>query len=178
MTNQDKVKELIELRAQAKLGGGEKRIESQHKKGKYTARERIAMLLDENSFEEFDMFITHRCYNFGMEKTKFLGDGVVTGQGTIDGRLVFVFAQDFTVFGGALSEMLAQKICKVMDKAMTVGAPIIGLNDSGGARSWICGNFRTEYSRFRSYPANFCHFWSLCRRGRVLSCLDGLHSDD
>ena len=116
MTNQDKVKELIELRAQAKLGGGEKRIESQHKKGKYTARERIAMLLDENSFEEFDMFITHRCYNFGMEKTKFLGDGVVTGQGTIDGRLVFVFAQDFTVFGGALSEMLAQKICKVMDK--------------------------------------------------------------
>ena len=134
MTNQDKVKELIELRAQAKIGGGEKRIESQHKKGKYTARERIAMLLDENSFEEFDMFITHRCYNFGMEKTKFLGDGVVTGQGTIDGRLVFVFAQDFTVFGGALSEMLAQKICKVMDKAMTVGAPIIGLNDSGGAR--------------------------------------------
>lgn len=134
MTNQDKVKELIELRAQARLGGGEKRIESQHKKGKYTARERIAMLLDENSFEEFDMFITHRCYNFGMEKTKFLGDGVVTGQGTIDGRLVFVFAQDFTVFGGALSETLAQKICKVMDKAMTVGAPIIGLNDSGGAR--------------------------------------------
>ena len=99
MTNQDRVKELIELRAQAKLGGGEKRIESQHKKGKYTARERIAMLLDEDSFEEFDMFITHRCYNFGMEKTKFLGDGVVTGQGTIDGRLVFVFAQDFTVFG-------------------------------------------------------------------------------
>ena len=134
MTNQDKVKELIELRAQAKIGGGEKRIESQHKKGKYTARERIAMLLDEDSFEEFDMFVTHRCNNFGMEKTKFLGDGVVTGQGTINGRIVFVFAQDFTVFGGALSEMLAQKICKVMDKAMTVGAPIIGLNDSGGAR--------------------------------------------
>ena len=92
------------------------------------------MLLDEDSFEEFDMFVTHRCNNFGMEKTKFLGDGVVTGQGTINGRIVFVFAQDFTVFGGALSEMLAQKICKVMDKAMTVGAPIIGLNDSGGAR--------------------------------------------
>ena len=133
-TNQDKVKELIDLRNQAKLGGGEKRIESQHKKGKYTARERTAMLLDEDSFEEFDMFVTHRCNNFGMEKTKFLGDGVVTGQGTINGRIVFVFAQDFTVFGGALSEMLAQKICKVMDKAMTVGAPIIGLNDSGGAR--------------------------------------------
>ena len=133
-TNQDKVKELIDLRVQAKLGGGEKRIESQHKKGKYTARERIAMLLDKDSFEEFDMFVTHRCANFGMEKTKFLGDGVVTGQGTINGRVVFVFAQDFTVFGGALSEMLAQKICKVMDKAMTMGAPIIGLNDSGGAR--------------------------------------------
>ena len=108
-TNQDKVKKLIDLRVQAKLGGGEKRIESQHKKGKQTARERIEMLLDEGSFEEFDMFVTHRCTNFGMEKTKFLGDGVVTGQGTIDGRLVFVFAQDFTVFGGALSETLAQK---------------------------------------------------------------------
>lgn len=134
MTNQDKVKKLIDLRATAKLGGGEKRIESQHKKGKQTARERIEMLLDEGSFEEFDMFVTHRCNNFDMAKTKFLGDGVVTGQGTIDGRLVFVFAQDFTVFGGALSETLAQKICKVMDKAMIAGAPVIGLNDSGGAR--------------------------------------------
>ena len=133
-TNQDKVKELIDLRLKAKLGGGEKRIETQHKKGKFTARERIAMLLDKGSFEEFDMFVTHRCHNFGMEKNTFLGDGVVTGQGTIDGRIVFVFAQDFTVFGGALSEMLAQKICKVMDKAMIVGAPVIGLNDSGGAR--------------------------------------------
>jgi acetyl-CoA carboxylase carboxyltransferase component len=134
MTNQDKLKKLIDLRVEAKSGGGEKRIEAQHKKGKQTARERIEMLLDDGSFEEFDMFVTHRCTNFGMEKAKFLGDGVVTGQGTIDGRLVFVFAQDFTVFGGALSETLAQKICKVMDKAMTVGAPVIGLNDSGGAR--------------------------------------------
>ncbi len=134
MTSQDKIKKLIDLRAEAKLGGGEKRIESQHKKGKFTARERIEMLLDEGSFEEFDMFVTHRCTNFGLEKTKFLGDGVVTGQGTIDGRLVFVFAQDFTVFGGSLSETLAQKICKVMDKAMIAGAPVIGLNDSGGAR--------------------------------------------
>lgn len=133
-TNQDKIKKLIELRAEARLGGGEKRIESQHKKGKLTARERIDMLLDDGSFEEFDMFVTHRCTNFGMEQTKFLGDGVVTGQGTIDGRIVFVFAQDFTVFGGALSETLALKICKVMDKAMIVGAPVIGLNDSGGAR--------------------------------------------
>lgn len=134
MASQDKIKKLIDLRAEAKLGGGEKRIESQHKKGKYTARERIDMLLDEGSFEEFDMFVTHRCTNFGMEKTKFLGDGVVTGQGTIDGRLVFVFSQDFTVFGGSLSETFAQKICKIMDMAMTMGAPVIGLNDSGGAR--------------------------------------------
>ena len=134
MASQDKIKKLIDLRAEAKLGGGEKRIASQHKKGKYTARERIDMLLDEGSFEEFDMFVTHRCTNFGMEKTKFLGDGVVTGQGTVDGRLIFVFSQDFTVFGGSLSETFAQKICKVMDMAMKVGAPCIGLNDSGGAR--------------------------------------------
>ncbi len=135
MSNQlEKVKELIQLREKARLGGGEKRIESQHQKGKYTARERLAMLLDEGSFEEFDMFVEHRCNNFGMEKTKFLGDGVVTGYGTIDGRLVYVFAQDFTVSGGSLSEMMAQKICKVMDQAMKMGAPVIGINDSGGAR--------------------------------------------
>ncbi len=135
MSNQlDKVKELIELRQKARLGGGEKRIESQHTKGKYTARERIDMLLDHGSFEEFDMFVEHRCYNFGMEKKRYLGDGVVTGYGTIDGRLVYVYAQDFTVSGGSLSEMHAQKICKVMDQAMKMGAPVIGINDSGGAR--------------------------------------------
>ena len=135
MSNQlDKVKELIELRAQARLGGGEKAINKQHEKGKYTARERIAMLLDEGSFEEMDMFVKHRCTNFGQEKKTFLGDGVVTGYGTIDGRLVYVFAQDFTVFGGSLSETMALKICKVMDQAMKMGAPCIGLNDSGGAR--------------------------------------------
>lgn len=134
MSNQDKIKKLIDLRAEAKLGGGEKRIAAQHAKGKLTARERIDTLLDEGSFEEFDMFMTHRCTNFGLEKTKFLGDGVVTGRGTIDGRLVFVFSQDFTVFGGSLSETFAQKICKVMDMAMEVGAPVIGINDSGGAR--------------------------------------------
>ncbi|MGQ1948292.1 acyl-CoA carboxylase subunit beta [Geofilum sp. OHC36d9] len=134
MSNQDKIKKLIDLRTEAKLGGGEKRIESQHAKGKLTARERIEILLDEGSFEEFDMFVTHRCTNFGMEKTKFMGDGVVTGHGTIDGRVVYVFSQDFTVFGGSLSETFAQKICKVMDMAMKVGAPVIGINDSGGAR--------------------------------------------
>ncbi len=134
MSNQDKVNHLIELRNQARLGGGEKRIEAQHGKGKFTARERIEMLLDDGSFEEFDMFVTHRCTNFGMEKNKIMGDGVVTGHGTIDGRVVYVFAQDFTVFGGSLSETFAQKICKVMDMAMKVGAPVIGINDSGGAR--------------------------------------------
>jgi len=135
MSNQlEKVKELIELREKSRLGGGQKRIDSQHDKGKYTARERIAMLLDESSFEEFDMFVQHRCVNFGIEKEHFLGDGVVTGYGTICGRLVYVYAQDFTVFGGSLSETLAMKICKVMDQAMKMGAPVIGLNDSGGAR--------------------------------------------
>jgi len=134
MSNQDKIKQLIDLRAEAKLGGGAKRIDAQHAKGKLTARERIDLLLDEGSFEEFDMFVTHRCTNFGMEKTKFLSDGVVTGRGTIDGRTIFIFSQDFTVFGGSLSETYALKICKVMDMAMKVGAPCIGINDSGGAR--------------------------------------------
>ncbi len=135
MSNQtEKIRELIELRAKARLGGGEKAIEKQHERGKYTARERIAMLLDEGSFEELDMFKQHRCTNFGMEKKQYLGDGVVTGYGTIDGRLIYIFAQDFTVAGGSLSETMAQKICKVMDLAMQMGAPCIGINDSGGAR--------------------------------------------
>ena len=130
----DKIQELVERRAQAKLGGGAERIEAQHKKGKLTARERLALLLDEGSFEEFDMFVQHRCTNFGMEKSHTDGDGVVTGQGTIDGRLVYVFAQDFTVNGGSLSKTMSEKICKVMDMAARNGAPCIGLNDSGGAR--------------------------------------------
>ena len=134
MSNQDKIQKLIDLRVEAKLGGGKKKIDTQHAKGKMTARERIEMLLDEASFEEFDMFVTHRCTNFGMEKEKFVGDGVVTGRGTIDGRTIFVFSQDFTVFGGSLSETYALKICKVMDMAMKIGAPVIGINDSGGAR--------------------------------------------
>lgn len=131
---EDKIKELMDLRKQAKMGGGEKRIEAQHKKGKLTARERLDLLLDPGSFEEFDMFVSHRCIDFGLDKQAYLSDGVVTGYGTIDGRLVYVFSQDFTVFGGSLSEMYANKICKVMDKALKVGAPVIGINDSGGAR--------------------------------------------
>ncbi len=133
-TQEQKIRELIELREKAKLGGGVKRIEAQHAKGKYTARERIEMLLDEGSFEEFDMFVTHRCTDFGLAEETYLSDGVVTGYGTIDGRIVYVFSQDFTVFGGSLSETFANKICKVMDMAMKVGAPVIGINDSGGAR--------------------------------------------
>lgn len=133
-SQQEKIQELIDKREQARMGGGEKAIAKQHERGKYTARERIAQLLDEGSFEELDMFMTHRCHNFGIDKKTFLGDGVVTGYGTIEGRLVYVFAQDFTEFGGALSETMAMKICKVMDMAMKMGAPVIGLNDSGGAR--------------------------------------------
>ncbi|KAJ3277294.1 hypothetical protein HK104_003457 [Borealophlyctis nickersoniae] len=121
-------------RAEAKLGGGQKRIDTQHGKGKLTARERIDLLLDNGSFNEYDTFVEHQCVDFGMDKQKITGDGVVTGYGTINGRLVYVFSQDFTAFGGSLSKMHAQKICKVMDQAMLVGAPVIGLNDSGGAR--------------------------------------------
>lgn len=130
----EKIKELIAKREQARLGGGEKAIEKQHARGKYTAHERIDMLVDEGSFEEYDMFKLHRCHNFGMEKKQYLGDGVVAGSATVDGRLVYVYAQDFTVNGGSLSETMSQKICKIMDMAMTMGAPVICMNDSGGAR--------------------------------------------
>lgn len=128
------LEQLEQKRAQARLGGGQKRIDAQHAKGKLSARERIALLLDDGSFEEWDMFVEHRCTDFGMDANRIPGDGVVTGYGTINGRLAFVFSQDFTVFGGALSETHAEKICKLMDQAIKVGAPVIGINDSGGAR--------------------------------------------
>ena len=131
---QDILRQLDEKRAAARLGGGQRRIDAQHAKGKLTARERLELLLDPGSLEEWDMFVEHRCTDFGMAEQVIPGDGVVTGHGRIKGRLVFVFSQDFTVFGGSLSEAHAEKICKVMDQAMKVGAPIIGLNDSGGAR--------------------------------------------
>jgi acetyl-CoA carboxylase carboxyltransferase component len=129
-----KIEELVERRAAARLGGGQSKIDIQHEKGKLTAGERLNLLLDEGSFEEYDIFVQHRCSNFSMDKLRYDGDGVVTGVGTIDGRLVYVAAQDFTVIGGSMSETMAQKICKVMDMAMRVGAPFISLNDSGGAR--------------------------------------------
>ena len=131
---QDIIRRLEDMRAGARAGGGERRIDTQHGKGKLTARERLEILLDQGSFEEWDLFVEHRCSDFGMAANRVPGDGVVTGYGTINGRLVFVFSQDFTVFGGSLSEAHAEKICKVMDKAVQVGAPVIGLNDSGGAR--------------------------------------------
>ena len=131
---QEIIEQLEQKRDEARLGGGQRRIDTQHSKGKLTARERISVLLDPGSFEEYDMFVTHRCTDFGMEENIIPGDGVVTGWGTINGRMVYVFSQDFTVFGGSLSETHAQKICKIMELAVQNGAPVIGLNDSGGAR--------------------------------------------
>ncbi|MBP1685097.1 MAG: Propionyl-CoA carboxylase, partial [Deltaproteobacteria bacterium] len=134
MSLKDNLEQLERLHKEAELGGGEDRIERQHASGKLTARERLEVLLDPGSFVETDKFKTHRCTDFGMDKKKNPGDGVVTGHGTIDGRLVYVFSQDFTVFGGSLSGAFAEKVCKIMDMAMKTGAPVIGLNDSGGAR--------------------------------------------
>src|SRR6056297_436963 len=134
MTMEDRIEELRDLREDAEAGGGEARIERQHEKGKMTARERIEYFLDDGTFNEFDQLRTHGNHNFGMEEKQILTDGVVTGYGEVDGRKVFVFAHDFTVFGGSLGEVFAEKVCKVMDTAMEVGAPVIGLNDSAGAR--------------------------------------------
>jgi acetyl-CoA carboxylase carboxyltransferase component len=141
---------LRERSAKAEQGGGEARVEKQHEAGKMTARERVEFLLDEGSFEEFDKLVVHRSRDFGLDKQIYPGDGVITGHGLIDGRNVFVFAQDFTVFGGSLSETHAEKICKVMDLAMKVGAPLIGLNDSGGRVS------RKASSVSEVMPTSFC----------------------
>jgi acetyl-CoA carboxylase carboxyltransferase component len=134
MSSENRILHLQELKDRAKLGGGKKRIQSQHERGKFTARERVAKLLDKGSFEEFDTFVTHQCTDFEMEKNRPFTDGVITGYGTIHGRTVFLFAQDFTIFGGSLSMAHAEKIIKVMDMAAKAGAPLIGINDSGGAR--------------------------------------------
>src|SRR5204862_2066694 len=134
VTATSRSEQLIQMNRAAELGGGKQRLDRQKAEGKLSARERIALLLDKDSFEEVDTFVAHRCVDFGMQEQQYPGDGVVAGYGRVDGRLVYVFAQDFTVFGGSLSETNAQKICKIMDLAMKVGAPVIGLNDSGGAR--------------------------------------------
>ena len=161
---QENIKKLVDRRAAAKLGGGQKRIDAQHAKGKLTARERIALLLDENSFEEYDMFVHHRCANFGMEKEHFDGDGVVTGMGTINGRLVYVCAQDFTVSGGSLSKTMSEKICKVMDMAMRRRC-------AGRIRR----NIRKEHPIFRGSSSDIRNIRSLCRRSRILPCPHRFH---
>ena len=179
----DIIRQLDEKRAQARLGGGEQRIAAQHAKGKLTARERLELLLDEGSFEEWDMFVEHRCHDFGMDRETVAGDGVVTGYGMINGRLVFVFSQDFTVFGGSLSEAHAEKICKVMDHAMKVGAPVIGLNDSGGARIQegvaSLGGYAEVFQRnvlaSGVDPADLADHGSVRRRRRVFAGDDRLH---
>lgn len=155
------LQQLEERRQQARLGGGQRRIDAQHARGKLTARERIDLLLDEDSFEEFDMFVAHRSTDFGMQDDRPAGDGVVTGWGTINGRMVYVFSQDFTVFGGSLSETHAQKICKIMDMAMQNGAPVIGLNDSGARAS------RRAWPALRVMPmcsSATCWHRASCRR--------------
>ena len=162
---------------QANLGGGQARIDSQHKKGKLTARERIHFLMDEGSFEEIGMMVTHRSTDFGMEREKYLGDGVITGYGTVNGRLTYVFSQDFTVFGGSLSETHAEKICKLMEMAMKNGAPLIGLNDSGGARiqegvvslGGYADIFLPQCSGFWSYPAAIGNYGTMRRWGSLFS---------
>jgi len=156
----DIINQLEQKRAAARLGGGQRRIDAQHKRGKLSARERIEVLLDPGSFEEWDMFVEHRCTDVGMADTSIPSDGVVTGYGTVNGRLGFVFSQDFTVFGGSLSEAHAEKMCKIMDHAIKVGAPVIGLNDSGGARSWSCS--LSAAARSSSSPSTVCRICARC----------------
>ena len=150
MSTADKIERLRALREEARQGGGARRLEQQHARGKLSARERLDLLLDEDTFTELDAFVTHRASDFGLEDELYLGDGVVTGYGKVDGRLVFVYSQDFTVFGGSLSEAHAEKICKVMDLALENGAPIIGLSDSGGAR------IRRAVASLGATPTIFC----------------------
>ena len=171
----DILQELEDRRAVARAGGGQRRVEAQHAKGKLTARERVELLLDEGSFEEFDMFVAHRCTDFGMESDRPAGDGVVTGWGTVNGRMVYLFSQDFTVFGGSLSETHAQKICKIMDMAIQNGAPVIGINDSGGARiqegvASLAGYAEVFSAMFspRAWCRRFPSSWGLVRVGRSI----------
>ena len=177
MSASDRFEELRRRNAQAELGGGEERIRRQHKAGKKTARERLELLLDPGSFLEVDKFVVHQSHDFGMEDQRVPGDGVVTGSGRIHGRTVFVFAQDFTVFGGSLSEAYARKICKVMDLAMKTGTPIIGLNDSGGARIQegrrVAGRLRrhlpAQHAGLRGRPADLGDHGPVRRRRGVLA---------
>jgi acetyl-CoA carboxylase carboxyltransferase component len=164
--------ELERRRDAARMGGGQKRIDAQHGKGRLTARERLHVLLDEGSFEELDMYVEHNCTDFGMQDTVIPGDGVVTGSGTINGRLVFVFSQDFTVFGGSLSERHAQKICKVMDMALKVGAPVIGLNDSRGEPGRLCRGVPAQRARIGRRASAEPNHGALRGRCSLFTCDD------
>jgi propionyl-CoA carboxylase beta chain len=168
------IAELEKRRAAARMGGGQKRIDAQHAKGRLTARERLDVLLDQGSFEELDMYVEHNCVDFGMEATKIPGDGVVTGSGTINGRLVYVYSQDFTVFGGSLSERHAQKICKIMEMALKVGAPVIGLNDSGLAGR-LCRGVPAQCAGLGRCAAIEPDHGAVRGRRRLFARHDGLH---
>ena len=164
MTTEEQYKYFQELDKKASQGGGVERVEKQHANGHMTARERIDMLLDKGTFNEIDKFVIHHCTDFGMEKNHIPGDGIVCGYGKVDGRLVYVYAYDFTVYGGTLSVTGAQKIVKVQQLALKNGAPVIALNDSGGARiQELCFYFLSEHYRFRCYSTDICYPWSLCR---------------
>ncbi len=169
-TVQEKIDLMHAKKQVIRQGGGQKRIDAQHSKGKLTARERIEMFFDEGTFIELDMFVKHRCTNFGQEKKDLPGEGVVTGYGTVDGRLVYAFAQDFTVEGGSLGEKHAHKIWKVMDLAMKMGAPLIGINDSGGARIQEAVDALPQYGGFGRHSANFRHNGTLRGRRGLFSC--------
>ena len=176
MTREQKLEELRRRHAEAEAGGGEERRARQHAEGKLSARERVLLLFDEGTFEEIDKLVEHRCQDFGMAEQRTPGDGVVTGYGKINGRLAYAFAQDFTVFGGSLSEANAAKICKVMDLAMKVGAPVVGLNDSGGARiqegvaslAGLCGYFPAQHAGLRRHSPNLRHHGTVRRAARSI----------
>jgi propionyl-CoA carboxylase beta chain len=183
MSENPKIEKLRELKALSRMGGGEERIRAQHARGKLTARERIELLLDRGSFREIDAFVVHRTHDFGLDQQKYLSDSVVTGWGTIDGRLVYVYSQDFTVFGGSLGEVHAEKICKILDMAMKNGAPIIGLNDSGGARIQegvvSLGGYADIFLRntlASGVIPQISVIMGPCAGGaRIFACPDGLH---
>jgi propionyl-CoA carboxylase beta chain len=177
MAAEDKIQTLIEKTAEAELGGGQDRIDVQHKKGKWTARERIHQLMDQDSFEEIDKFVLHQSTDFGMDKKRFSGDGVATGYGRINGRPVYVFAQDFTILGGSLSLAVSEKICKVMDLARKNGAPLICLSDSGGARIQEGVSSLAGYGNIfmRNVPTDLRHYGPMCRGSGLLSSTNRFH---
>jgi len=182
MSDNPKIQQLRKMKALSRQGGGSERIEVQHGRGRLTARERIDLLLDKGSFREVDAFVEHRTHDFGLDQRKYLGDSVVTGWGTIDGRLAYVFSQDFTVFGGSLGEVHAEKICKIMDMALKTGAPIIGLNDSGGARIQegviSLGGYAdifTQYAGFWCNPPNQCDYGTMCWRRSLFPGANRFH---